>query len=577
MALEVLRKTISVCPECLKQIPAQIVVEKNMVLMKKTCEKHGEFMDKLSDDVDFYKWTNSYVYQFGCRVDDTAPTNIEKAKTSKNCPLDCGMCEKHKSAPNFMICDITNRCNLNCPICFANSNKQGRIVEYSYEQVVRIMEHFAKQRPYQAALAQFSGGEPTLHPRILDIVKAAKDIGFPHRMINTNGIRIAKDKSFLQALKDVDCGAIYLSFDGLMPETYKKIRGLDLTKIKQKVIQNCREVGYEGVMLVVTVCKGINDMEVGNILNFGRDNNDVVAGIVFQPVSLCGRVATEELMNLRYTNTDLVREIERHTGGQIRKRDFYPLAMSNKLTQMLAWFSDIPQWSITAHDDCGLATLVQIGPNKEWNNLEHYADVEGLVKWTNEVWDMVKKREIPKPSSLLTPLKALVEGVGLDSVVDAMGMFSDKMTDITYRNAVKTYWAAGALKYVRSADMKVLTSDRFYNNMLRLVLHPQLRTTKAMLMNGTFFIGSMHFQDAYNFDTARVERCVVHYGVLDPADPNKVLEIPFCTFNTIHRERIEREWAAKYAKPLDITPEQNAKIVQELSEQIAREGPATKR
>jgi uncharacterized radical SAM superfamily Fe-S cluster-containing enzyme len=555
----------------MKHIAAKIVVDGNLVKMKKECDKHGPFEDKLSDDVEFYKWSNKYVYQFDSRIDNTAPTNIEKQKISHACPFDCGMCENHKSAPNFVIMDITNRCNLNCPICFANSNKQGRIVEYSYDEVVRIMEYFVKQRPYQAALAQFSGGEPTLHPRIIDLLQKAKDLGFPHRMLNTNGIRMAKDKDFIRKMKDADCGAVYLSFDGLTPETYKKIRGLDLTKIKNKVIQNCREVGYDGVMLVTTLCKGINDHEVGAILDYGRDNNDVVAGVVYQPVSLCGRVTTEELASMRYTNTDLTRAIEKHTNGQIRMRDFYPLAFSNKLTQMIAWFSDLPQWAITAHDDCGFATLAQITADKQWNNLEHYADVEGLVKWTNEVWDMVSKREIPKPSSILTPLKNLVENIGLDPVVDALGTFSDKMTDVAYRNAVKAYWAAGTMRYVKQSELKNITTDRFYNNILRLVMHPALRTSKAMLLNGTFFIGSMHFQDSYNFDTARVERCVVHYGVLDPADPMKVLQIPFCAYNTIHRERIEREWGAKFAKPLDITPEQNAKNVKELSEQIAKE------
>jgi uncharacterized radical SAM superfamily Fe-S cluster-containing enzyme len=571
MAQEVLRKTTSICPECMKHIPAQIVVEGSLVLMKKSCEKHGDFMDKLSDDIELYKWQNSYVYECNSRIDDTSPQNIERAAVSKGCPFDCGMCGNHKSAPNFVIMDITNRCNLNCPICFANSNKQGRIVEYSYDEVVRIMEYFVKQRPHFAALAQFSGGEPTLHPRIIDLLKKAKELGFPHRMLNTNGIRMAKDIEFCRQIKEADCGAIYLSFDGLSPEVYKKIRGLDLTKIKQKVIDNCRAVGLDGVMMVVTTCKGINDKEVGALLDYGRANNDVIAGIVYQPVSLCGRVATEELMNLRYTNADLIHAIEKHTNGQITKKDFYPLAMTNKLTQMICWLGDQPQWAITAHDDCGFATLVQIGPDGTWLPMSHYADIEGLVKWTNEVWDMVCKREIPKPSNLLDPLKKLTDVIGLDSVVDAIGKFTDQMTDIAYRNAIKAYWAVGAAKFVKAPELKNLTSDKFYENIAKLILHPQLKTSKGMLMNGTFFIGSMHFQDAYNFDAARVERCVVHYGVLDPNDVHKVLQIPFCAYNTIHRERIEKEWGAKFSKPLDITPEQNAKNVKELSEQIARE------
>jgi uncharacterized radical SAM superfamily Fe-S cluster-containing enzyme len=556
----------------MEQIPAKIVVDnvKQLVLMTKTCKKHGDFTDKISDDIELYKWQNSFAWNEvkGCKM-DTAPTNIELIKPTGGCPLDCGMCANHKSAANFMILDITNRCNLNCPICFANSNKQGRIVEYTYDEVVRIMDHFIKQQPRHAALAQFSGGEPTLHPRILDLVAKAKDMGFPHRMINTNGIRIAKDKDFIRKLMDVDCGALYLSFDGLEPETYKKIRGLDLTKIKNRVIDNCRAAGYEGVMLVVTVCKGINDHEVGPILNFAKANNDVVAGIVYQPVSLCGRVATEELMKLRYTNADLIHEVERVTNGRLPKKTFYPLSFTNKLTSLIAWFSDLPEWSITAHDDCGFATLAQIGPDGEWKNLEEYMKVPEMVTWTNGVYDMVQKRQIPKPSKLLEGLSNFADQIGLKPILDSVNQFSDKLTDFAYRNLIKAYWVAGIVPFVKAPELKNLTADKLYQNVAKLVISPSLRTSKGMLMNGTIFIGSMHFQDAYNFDTQRVERCVVHYGVLDPKDENRVLEIPFCTFNTIHRERIETEWALKHSKPLDITPEQNAKLIQELADKIA--------
>src|SRR5208337_1951935 len=128
------------------------------------------------------------------------------------------------------------------------------IVEYSFEEVHRIMDYFVNQRPYFPPVAQFSGGEPTLHPRIIDILNDARNIGFPHRLLNTNGIRIAKDIDFARAVLDTDCGAIYLSFDGIEPETYKKIRGIDISKIKQKVIENFRSIKYEGVMLVQTVC-----------------------------------------------------------------------------------------------------------------------------------------------------------------------------------------------------------------------------------------------------------------------------------------------------------------------------------
>ncbi len=568
-ASDILRKTTSICPECMEPIQAEIFIdkEKNWVMMRKHCEKHGDFLDKISVDPEYYIWKNHYAEDLDSEM-VTTPINSNLFSVKKGCPYDCGLCTEHKSAANLMIIDITNRCNLNCPICFANANRQGRIVEYTYEEVVQIMKHFIKQRPYHAAIAQFSGGEPTLHPRIIDILKAAKDLGFPHRMLNTNGIRMAKSLDFCRQLKEADCGAIYFSYDGENPETYKKIRGMDLSKLKKKVIENCREVGLDGIMLVCTVAKGVNDNEIEHIMEFARDNNDVIAGIVFQPVSLCGRITLEDLMNLRYTSSDLTVEIKRITNGVVDK--FYPLAASSKLTQLLPWFSDLPGWAISAHDDCGFATLVPIGSDNEWQNLEDYIDVDELIKWSNSVWDMIQKREIPQPSKFFSSLRGTVDNLGFAKLFDTLNEFSDKMTDIAYRNAMKAYYIAGAAKFVKNFELKRLVEDPIYKSVTKLFLNPKLENSKGVLQNKLMFVGSMHFQDAYDLDVARLQKCVVHYGVIDPDDPEhkKVLQIPFCTFNTIHREGIETKWAKTHSKPLEKTPDQHAKDIEILTENI---------
>ena len=568
---DILRKTTSICPECMEPIEAEIFIdkEKNWVMMRKHCEKHGDFLDKISVDPDYYIWKNHYAEDLDSEINTTAPINSNLLPIKKGCPYDCGLCTDHQSAANLMIIDITNRCNLNCPICFANANHAGRIVEYTYEEVVQIMKHFIKQRPYHAAIAQFSGGEPTLHPRIIDILKAAKSLGFPHRMLNTNGIKMAKSLDFCRQLKEADCGAIYFSYDGENPETYKKIRGMDLSKLKKKVIENCREVGLDGIMLVCTVAKGVNDNEIKHILEFARDNNDVIAGVVFQPVSLCGRITLEDLMNLRYTSSDLTVEIKKITNGVVDK--FYPLAASSKLTQLLTWFSDLPGWAISAHNDCGFATLIPIGKDNEWQNLEDYVDVDELMKWTNSVWDMIQKREIPQPSKFFSSLRGPVEKLGFAKIFDALNEFNDKMTDIAYRNAMKAYYIAGAAKYVKNFELKKLVDDPIYKSVTKLLLNPKLENSKAVLQNKLMFVGSMHFQDAYDLDVARLQKCVVHYGVIDPDDPEhkQVLQIPFCTFNTIHREGIEKKWAETHSKPLEKTPDQHAKDIQTLTDSIS--------
>lgn len=550
---EILRKTTSICPECMEPIPAEIYIdqEKNWVMMRKSCPKHGEFKDKLSIDPEYYKWKN----EESIKLDSpflTTPENILKLPTQQGCPYDCGLCDKHLSAANLMIIDITNRCNLNCPICFANSNAAGHIVEYSYEEVVQIMEHFIKQRPYHAVIAQFSGGEPTLHPRILDILKKAKELGFPHLMLNTNGIKMARSKEFCRQLKEVGLGAIYLSWDASSNqshEIYEKIRGKDLTDIKQQVIDNCREVGLDGIFLVSTIAKGVNDHEVGPILEYAKKNNDIVGGVVFQPVSLCGRITLEDLMNMRYTASDLIQEIKQVTDQKITK--FYPLTTSSKLTQLLVWFSDLPGWSISAHDDCGWATFMPI-QNGEWVAMEDLIDVEGFIQWSNQCWDMVQKREIPQPSKWLFSLKPLAFTLGIERAFEVLTDFSDKMTDIAYRNFMKLYWGIGAIKFLKNFNISQVMKDPMYRFILNFLNDVRIEKSKQMLQHGLLFVGCMHFQDAYDLDVERVRRCVVHYGSLDPSDPEgkRVLEIPFCTFNTIHREKIEAELAKTHSIPL---------------------------
>jgi len=570
----VIRHTISICPDCQKNIKARIVEDSTsrLVLMRKTCEEHGDFEDILSKDPDLYQWNHSLVDSIHARM-DTAPVNIELENLRNECPMNCGLCSQHKSAANLMIVDITNRCNLNCSICYANANNAGHIVEYTYEEIVRIMEHFVSQKPFFAPVAQFSGGEPTLHPDIIKIIKKAAELPFQHILLNTNGIKMAKSIEFCRELKQAYPDlALYLSFDGIEPDTYKSIRGVDLSKIKRKVIENCREVGITGIQLVMTVCKGENDYEVENILQFARENNDVVCGIVFQPVSLCGRITMEDLRKLRYTNSDLTQEIERVTQGVLKPKDFYPLGASNKLTQLLSWFSDNPGWAITAHDSCGFATLVQIRPEGGWKPLREYLDVEGMLKWAAEVYEMVHKREIPKPteSGLFSSIRELAQKFGRKKIVDTLGGFGDEFTDIAYRNMMKAYFVIGTLKFIHNLEWKKIIDDKFYLNIFKLLAYPSLRTSKDMLLNGLLFIGSMHFQDAYNFDVERIQRCVVHYGVLDPDNENHVLEIPFCTFNTLHREVIERKWAKTHKKKLEKTPKQQEAEIQELIQDLSQ-------
>ncbi|MHA1301973.1 MAG: radical SAM protein, partial [Candidatus Helarchaeota archaeon] len=485
----------------------------------------------------------------------TKPCEVSSGikKTTNGCPYDCGICENHKSAPCICLIDVTNRCNLACPICFANANAKGYVVEPSFEDVVKIMEHFRSMKPQPAVLLQFAGGEPSLREDLPDIIRKGKELGFIEAMISTNGIRMAKSIDLCREYSKAGLDAVYLQFDATdAPEVWKKVRGVNLWKIKQKVIENCRQINNEGdsghltVMLVPVIAKGVNDHQVGNILEFAKENSDVIGGVVFQPVSLCGRINYEELMELRYTTSDLKVDINKATNNAITK--FYPLALTAKLTKLLAWFDDVPAWAPVSHQDCGFATICVINDKGELDPIENYFEVEGFIRWTNKVWDMVSNKESPKPTSLLKGINLADFG----AIASTVGKFIDDMTNLGYRQMIKAYYFAGALRYIKPAAF----TSKTFRSFSRLVFTPNLTSAGNFFLSKNMLISAMHFQDAYNFDLQRVSHCLVHYGIVDPEDSSRILEIPFCAMNTIHRERIEKALAIpgeKTEKPEVIT------------------------
>lgn len=537
MTEEIIRRTRSICPECMNTIDATIYVDPktNWVMMRKTCKEHGEFKDKLSIDPEEYTWAETFTDELGSTIDNSTKPDYTISgikEINEGCPNDCGLCQNHQSAPNIALIDVTNRCNLTCPICFANASAKGYIVEPTFDQVVQIMEHFRSMKPIPPVLLQLSGGEPTVRDDLPDIIRKGVELGFIEVMVTTNGVRFGKSPEFMKKCMDAGMKAVYLQFDSTdEPEVWKKIRGVNLWPLKKKVLENARKIGFFGIVLVPTVAKGVNDHQVGPIMDFAKENTDVISGVVFQPVSLCGRISFEELMDLRYTTSDLKIAINKATNNAITR--FYPIATTAKMTRLLAWFDDVPEFSMTSHKDCGFATICIVNNKNEWEPLENYFDAEGLVRWSNKVYDMVQKQEIPKPTSLL-------KGINLEdfgSVPNTIGKFIDDMTNLGYRQMMKAYYLAGAMKYVKD-PAKILTSQTF-QSFARLVMAPNLASAANFLHTKNLLISAMHFQDAYNFDLQRVCSCLVHYGVIDPDDSTKVREIPFCAMNTLHRERIE--------------------------------------
>ena len=179
------KTTESLCPECTKVITAEIIEDNGKVVMQKTCPEHGSFRDIIFSDVDLYLKMEEW--NFGDNLGLSNP-QVEGAKA---CPDDCGLCGMHTSHTALANVDLTNRCNLTCPVCFANANVAGYLYEPNIDQVRVMLETLRNERPVDGRVVQFSGGEPTIHPQFFEILSMARDMGFTHIQAATNGIELA--------------------------------------------------------------------------------------------------------------------------------------------------------------------------------------------------------------------------------------------------------------------------------------------------------------------------------------------------------------------------------------------------
>jgi len=237
----------------------------------------------------------------------------------KGCPLDCGLCTDHEQHTCLALIEITEACNLRCPTCFADSD----VGRYSpLDEVERMLDTVVENEGY-ADVVQISGGEPTIHPQILDIVAMAKQKRIKALMINTNGVRIARDEEFVRALSQFKGNfEIYLQFDGFRQSTYEELRGLDLREVKERAIANLTK--YEiPINLTATIKRGCNEDEIGEIVKFGVAQK-MVRGVTFQPVTNVGRHDGFD-PNDRTTVPDVIHAIDEQTGGMFRSADFVPL------------------------------------------------------------------------------------------------------------------------------------------------------------------------------------------------------------------------------------------------------------
>ncbi|MBI5347205.1 MAG: radical SAM protein [Candidatus Aenigmarchaeota archaeon] len=486
-----LGKTYSICPDCLKEgrinkIEADRIEENGKIFMLKQCDKHGTFKELIWDDAKLYK---KYMKSFttGSVVKDVKPS----------------LYDEHLSQSVLTNLFVTNRCDMRCSYCFANSGAEGFVYEPSLSELKREMQMVRKEKPVASRALQVTGGEPMMRDDIIEIIKIARELGFTHVQVNTNTVRISENPELAKKLKESGVNTIYMSFDGVTKKANP------LIDVNKKAIESFRAAKI-GAVLVPTVIKTQNDHELGKIIRFAAENVGVVRGVNFQPISFVGRI---EKINegvrkkCRITYSEMLRKIEKQTNGAIKKDDWYPVPFVLPISKLVESLKGREQVEFTCSPACGGATYVYVD-NGNMTPITRFIDVEGFMSFIEE----------------LSRTKGLFKRAKI---------------------------ASALLKNVnRYIDKEKAPKELSLGNLLTAAL------TGSYDKLGDFhrkflYIGSMWFQDSWNLDTERLERCVIHY-----ATPEGI--IPFCAYNglgigTEIRKRHSmpvKEWEQKTGKKI---------------------------
>jgi uncharacterized radical SAM superfamily Fe-S cluster-containing enzyme len=311
-------RTESLCPVCLKRLPARRVTVDDKIYLVKLCPHHGEFKTVIwSGKPSFNQWRRP-------KIPVLVPPPLSKGE--KGCPFDCGLCPNHRQRSCTVIIEVTQRCNLTCPVCYADAPFTA-----SDPSPTIIRELFRKTA--QAAPGsniQLSGGEPTLRDDLPKLVAMGRDAGFNFIQINTNGLRLGRERAFVKALKQAGTASVFLQFDGISDDIYHTLRGRSLVRTKRTAIEACAEQEI-GVVLVPTLVPGVNTHQIGAILETALSLMPTVRGVHFQPVSYFGRYPQKTDPFVRITLPEVMYAIEEQSKGLFMAAHLGPPGCENAL------------------------------------------------------------------------------------------------------------------------------------------------------------------------------------------------------------------------------------------------------
>ncbi len=509
------RETDSLCPKCIPEIrkkildgeaplevlytdrpgeiKAQIIERDGKILMVKDCPIHGHFEDVMAIDTAFFK-----------HLEQVFPGRDIRAHHDETL-------HKHGSSTithgrgSVLTIDLTNRCNMMCDPCFMDANQVGFVHELSWNDIKTLLDNAITIKPKRQMSVQFSGGEPTLSPYFLDAVRYAREVGYNSVQAATNGIEFAKSPEFCRKAAEAGLRYAYLQFDGIgnAPNQHRKVG--NLFDVKLRAIENLHANGVD-IVPVVTIVNGINNEQVGRIVQFALDNPRKIPFISFQPVSFTGRdeaVTDERREAQRYTLSHLAHDVKKQTGLGEPVRDWFPISFMSTFSDWSDLVkgpqSDWGQLSCGCHPNCGVGFAVMVDKEtKEAAPVTAFLNADRLARDVARINDAARGKFLS------------VLGMAL-SVARNYDPFKAprhfKLSDML-KKFDKTFGATGK-------DYGKVGKERTFDDIERR------RKDRWNFL----FIAGMWFQDLFNYDFRRTEQCIIPYATQEG-------EISFCAYNT---------------------------------------------
>jgi len=535
------RTTDSLCPKCViearnqiisgekdyrmlineqvGEVKAQIIERDGQVWMVKECHIHGKCEDIMAIDTKFLE-----------HIERMFPGRDIVAHNDENLHNHGSSTIKHGRGAVLTV-DLTNRCNMMCDPCFMDANQVGFVHELNFDDIKEVLDNAMQIKPRRQMSVQFSGGEPTMSPFFFDAIRYARKVGYNSVQAATNGIEFAKDMNYARKAAEAGLRYVYLQFDGIGNDANSHRQIGNLFDVKLKAINNIHAAGIE-IVLVTTLVNGVNNDQVGRIIEFALQNPKKIAFLAFQPVSFTGRdeeITDERRMRQRYTLSHLAYDVKTQMNLTEPTRDWFPLSLMSSFAD----FADLShgpkaEWgqvSCGCHPNCGVGTALMINKEtKEMAPVPQFLNIPGLVKDMTQITDAARSKWMSNIMMGLALLKNY-NPYGAPKSFSLAAMF--KKFDKSFGLTGKDY---GKVSGDRSReDIEKRRSDPW--NFL--------------------FVAGMWFQDLFNYDFRRTEMCIIPYGTQEG-------EISFCAYNTgigwrniienMHQNATVAKWYKEYGK-----------------------------